>query len=44
MVYRAEAVLPCDLIHDAPRVRMYEEKEAQLDWQDDLDALEGEAI
>ena len=42
MVYGAEAVLPCDSIHDAPRVRMYEEKEAELDRQDDLDALEGE--
>ena len=26
MVYGAEAVLPCDIIHDSPRVRMYEEK------------------
>lgn len=31
MVYDAEAVLPCDIIHDSPRVRMYEEKEADLD-------------
>ena len=31
MVYGAEAVLPCDIIHDSPRVRMYEEKEAELD-------------
>jgi hypothetical protein len=42
MVYGAEAVLPCDIIHDAPRVRMYEEREAELDRQDDLDALEEE--
>ena len=42
MVYGAEAVLPCDIIYDAPRVRMYEEKEAELDRQDDLDTLEGE--
>ena len=27
MVYDAEAVLPCDIIHDSPRVRMYEERE-----------------
>ena len=27
MVYGAEAVLPCDIIHDSPRVRMYEERE-----------------
>ena len=31
MVYGAEAVLPCDIIHDSPRVRMNEEKEAELD-------------
>ena len=42
MVYGAEAVLPCDIIHDSPRVRMYEEKEAELDRQDSLDALEEE--
>ena len=42
MVYGAEAVLPCDIIHDSPRVRMYEEKEAELDWQDNLDDLEEE--
>ena len=42
MVYGAEAVLPCDIIHDSPRVRMYEEREAELDRQDNLDALEEE--
>ena len=42
MVYDAEAVLPCDIIHDSPRVRMYEEREAELDWQDILVALEEE--
>ena len=42
MVYYAEAVLPCDIIHDSPRVRMYKEKEAELDWQDDLVGLEEE--
>ena len=42
MVYIAEAVLPWDIIHDSPRVRMYEEREAELDQQDDLDGLEGE--
>ena len=41
-MYSAEAVLPCDIIHDSPRVRMYEEKEAELDRQDNLDALEEE--
>ena len=42
MVYGAEAVLPYDIIHDSPRVRMYKEREAKLDRQDSLDALEEE--
>ena len=42
MVYNTEAVFPCDIIHDSPRVRMYEEREAELDQQDSLDALEEE--
>ena len=42
MVYSAEAVLPCDIIHDSPRVGMYEEREAELEQQDSLDALEEE--
>ena len=42
MVYGAEAVLPYDIIHDSPRLRMYEEREAELDRQDGLDALEEE--
>ena len=42
MVYSAEAVLPYDIIHDSPRVHMYEEREAELDRQDSLDALEEE--
>ena len=42
MVYGAEAVLSCDIIHDSPRVRMYEEREAELDRQDSLDTLEEE--
>ena len=42
MVYDAEAVLPCDIIHDSPRVRMYEETEAELEWPDDLVSLEEE--
>ena len=42
MVYGAEVVLPCDIIHDSPRVCMYEEREAELDWQDDLDGPEEE--
>ena len=31
MVYGTEAVFPYDIIHDSPRVCMYEEKEAELD-------------
>ena len=42
MVYDAEAILPCDIIHDTPRIRMYEEREAELDYQYALDALEEE--
>ena len=42
MVYGAEAILTCDIIHDSPRVCMYEEREAELDPQDSLDALEEE--
>ncbi len=42
MLYGAEAVLPFDIIHDSPRMCMYEEKEAELDRQDNLDALEEE--
>ncbi len=34
VVYGADAVLPGDIIHDSPRVRMYEEREAELDRQD----------
>ena len=42
MVYDIEVVLPCNIIHDSSRVRMYEEREAELDRQDSLDALEEE--
>ena len=42
MVYGAEAVFPCDIIHDSHRVRMYDEREAELDRQDSLDTLEEE--
>ena len=42
MVYGAEAVLPYNIINDSPRVRMYKEREAELDRQDILDALEEE--
>ena len=44
MVYDAEAMLPCDIIHDSPRVRMYKERERETELyrQDNLDALEEE--
>ena len=42
MVYGTKAVFPYYIIHDSPRVRMYEEREAELDRQDDLDGLEEE--
>ena len=42
MVYGAEALLPCDIIHDSPRVRMDEEREDEFDGQDGLDALDEE--
>ena len=42
MVYGAEAVLPYNIIHDSPRLHMYEEKEAELNQQDSLHALEEE--
>ena len=42
MVYGTKAVLPCDIIHDSPRLRMYEQTEAELDWHDNLDSLEEE--
>ena len=42
MVYGVEAVLTCAIFHDSPRVCMYEEREAELDRQDSLDALEEE--
>lgn len=43
MIYGAEAILPSDLIHDAPRVRMYEEHKADISHRDDIDALDEES-
>jgi hypothetical protein len=39
-VYGAEAVLPTDVIHDAPRVVRYTEEEAKEAREDDVDLLE----
>jgi hypothetical protein len=40
LVYGAEAVLPTDVIHDAPRVVLYTEEEAEEAREDDVDLLE----
>ena len=42
MVYGAEAVLPSDLYHNAPRVELYSEAEAEQARQDVVDLLEEE--
>jgi hypothetical protein len=40
LVYGAEAVLPTDVIHDAPRVVQYTEEEAKEARENDVDLLE----
>jgi hypothetical protein len=40
LVYGAEPVLPTDVIHDAPRVVLYTEEEAEETSEDDVDLLE----
>ena len=42
LVYGAEAVLPSDLLHNAPRVELYSEDEAEQARQDAVDLLEEE--
>ena len=42
MVYGAEAVLPSDLLHSAPRVEIFSEDEAEQAQQDVVDLLEEE--
>ena len=39
-MYGAEAVLPSDLLHNAPRVELFSEEEAEQAWQDVVDLLE----
>jgi hypothetical protein len=39
-LYGAEAVLPTDVIHNAPRVVLYTEEEAKEAREDDVDLLE----
>jgi hypothetical protein len=40
LVYGVQAVLPTDVIHDAPRVVLYTEEEAKEAREDDVDLLE----
>ena len=42
LVYGVEAVLPSDLLHNAPRVELYSEDEAEQARQDTFDLLEEE--
>ena len=42
LVYGAEAVLPSDLLHNAPRVKLYSEDEAEQARQDAVNLLEEE--
>ena len=42
LVYGAEAVLPSDLLHNAPRVELFSEAEAEQARQDGVDLLEEE--
>ena len=40
MVYGTEAVLPCDIKFDAPRVVAYDESDAEEALEDDMDTLD----
>ena len=40
LVYGAEAVLPTDIEHDAPRVALYMEKDAKEAHEDGVDLLD----
>jgi hypothetical protein len=40
LVYGAEAVLPCDIEHDSPRVSLYTEADAKEAREDSVDLLE----
>jgi hypothetical protein len=42
LIYGAEAVLPSDLKHNAPRISQYTEEEAEIARQDGVDLLEEE--
>ena len=42
LVYGAEAILPSDLLHNAPRVELFSEEKAEQARQDAVDLLEEE--
>ncbi len=44
MVYGAEAILPSDILHDAPRVAAYDEDDAEESRCLDVDLLEEERV
>ena len=44
LVYGAEAVLQSDLLHNAPRVELYSEDEAEQARQDAVDLLEESSL
>ena len=44
MVHGAEAILPSDILHDAPRVAAYDEDDAEESRRLDVDLLEDERV
>src|SRR4051812_4932341 len=44
MVYGAEAILPSDILHDAPRVAAHDEDDAEESRRLDVDLLEEERV
>src|SRR3954462_3409503 len=44
MVYGVEAILPSDILHDAPRVAAYDEDDAEESRRLDVDLLEEEHV
>src|SRR4051812_4505039 len=44
MVYESEAILPSDILHDAPRVAAYDEDDAEESRRLDVDLLEEERV
>src|SRR3954464_10918227 len=44
MVYGAEAILPSNILHDAPRVAAYDEDDAEESRRPDVDLHEEESV